>query len=303
MKIISPEMLEKIESNIFPAAHKAVENWKIYPWHTRGSGIDTWQPNSSQALSIDVFGTIMAFEKAEARDAVMNAIAAELGMEPDRDWEIELEWMDEENHLNEPRQTQIDVAAQSSKNLILMECKFTEQDGGSCSQVKPLPKGEFKGIRQCNGSYKEQANPVDGSKARCALTAKGIRYWDAIPEIFDFDSGTDYAECPFKGGWFQWMRNLALCHELAKACNRHGKAIVVYVDSSHMPFKQKMASGDWAEFLKALKKKTLLSTLSYQRVLELGAEALKPFVDERQAWEGLKKHVQDKVAKAESARL
>jgi hypothetical protein len=49
------------------------------------------------------------------------------------------------------------------------------------------------------------------------LTAKGIRYWDVIPRVFDYDADASYIECPFAGPWFQWMRNLTLCHEAAGA--------------------------------------------------------------------------------------
>jgi hypothetical protein len=88
---------EKLEFNFFPAAHQAIigfgGSWDSYPWHGSRGGIDTWQANFSQALSIDVFGTIKAFENRFARDAVMNAIAAELGTEPDQGWDISLEWI------------------------------------------------------------------------------------------------------------------------------------------------------------------------------------------------------------------
>jgi hypothetical protein len=242
-----------------------------------------------------VFGAIKVFRDQAARDAVMNGLAAELGIATDQGWEIALEWTDKnKNVLNEPRQTQVDVKAQAQKSLIIMECKFTEQDGGSCSQVKPLQKGKYKGICQCDGSYRVQTNPVNGKEECCALTAKGIRYWDLIPEIFEFDSNKEYPECPFKGGWFQWMRNLVLCRGLA-GNSLQPKVAVVYVDSPSMPFKQKMESGEWAKFLGTLKKKDFLSTLSYQRVLELGAEALRSFPAERQTWENLKLHFQQKI--------
>jgi hypothetical protein len=299
-KPIDPAMRKQVESNIFHAAHRAIPDWETYPWHTRSGGIDAWQPNSSQALSIDVFGTLRAFENQAARNAVMNAIAERLGLEPDHGWKIDLEWMDDKNGLKEPRRTQVDVRAQGQKNLILMECKFTEQDGGSCSQVNPLQKGEHKGKRQCTGAYRLQTNPVNGREARCALTAKGIRYWDLIPEIFNFDSRQEYDKCPFKGGWFQWMRNLALCAELARANPLRPKVVVVYVDSAHMPFKRKIDSGEWEGFVGALKTKKILSILSYGQVLELGEIALEPFDAERLIWKDLKKHVEDKVSRVES---
>jgi len=297
---MDPAIRKRIESNIFHAAHRAIEVWDEYPWHTREGGIDTWQPNSSQALSIDVFGTLKAFENPLARDAVMNTLASELGMESDHGWEIKLEWKDDRNHLNEARRTQVDVRAKGQKNLILMECKFTEQDGGSCSQVNPLHKGKHKGQRQCNGAYKRQINPVNERESECALTAKGIRYWELIPEIFIFDRRQEHDECPFNGGWFQWMRNLVLCAEIAKTNNLQPKVLVVYVDSPLMPFRQKIDGGDWISFLNVLKKRTLLSTLSYRQVLELGIIALEPHDTERDIWEDLRKHVQSKVTSVES---
>ena len=298
MKTLDATLRKNLEANIYAGAHKAIiessGSWDEYPWHSGRKGIASHQVNSSQALSIDVFGTVKSSFNQAARDAVMNALAAELGMKPDQGWEIGLEWIDCNNCLREPRQTQVDVKAQARNSLILMECKFSEQDGGSCSQVKPLQKGKYKGICQCNGSYRVQTNPVGGQKAKCALTAKEIRYWDLIPQIFEFDSRQQYEKCPFRGGWFQWMRNLVLCRELA-GNSLQPKVAVVYVDSPSMPFKQKMESGDWAKFLGTIKKKDLLSTLSYQRILELGAEALRSFPTERQTWEELNLHVQHKI--------
>jgi hypothetical protein len=67
-----------------------------------------------------------------------------------------------------------------------------------------------------------------------------------------------------------------------------------------LPFKKKIESGEWAEFLCTLKKKDLLGTLSYQRVLELGAAALNPFSTEQQTWDELKRQVQHKIISVES---
>jgi len=290
---------QEIEKNIFSASHLAIKDWDRYPWHRHGKQITTGWPNSSQALSIEVFGTLKALQNQLARDAVMNALVVELGMESDHDWAIDLEWMDNRNRLNEPRRTQVDVKAQGQKNLILMECKFTEQDGGTCSQVKPFRKGVGKGKRQCDGAYRVQINSVNGQMGSCALTVKGIRYWDLIPEVFNFDRHQEYEECPFKGGWFQWMRNLVLCQELARQ-GLQPKVAIVYVDSPSMPFKRKMVGGELDKFLWTLKNKALLNTLSYQRILELGAEALSTFETERRVWEALGLHVHNKIKLVES---
>ena len=54
---------------------------------------------------------------------------------------------------------------------------------------------------------------------------------------------------------------------------------------------------DWE---KTLKNKALLNTLSYQRILELGAEALSTFETERRVWEALGSHVHNKIKLVES---
>jgi hypothetical protein len=298
--LINSNIRKKIEANIFYAAHPAIDDWGSYLWHSRNGLIDTHQPNSSQALSMDVFGTLKAFKNRAACDSVMNAIAAEMGIERDYNWMIDLGWMDKENSLKEPHRTQVDVKAQGQKNVFIMECKFTEPDAGSCSQVKSLSNGKHKGKRQCNGAYRQQINPANGRQAKCALTAKGIRYWELIPEIFNFDNHQEYDECPFKGGWFQWMRNLVLCSELARLNNLHGKTFVVYVDSPRMPFRKIMDSGEWEKFLGTLKKKSLLGTISYGQILEFGQEALKPFKNEQKVWGTLRNHVLSKIMRVES---
>ena len=50
---------KSIADNIFPAAHDAIEDWDSFLWHQDNNNqIDTWKINSSQAMVIDVFGSI-----------------------------------------------------------------------------------------------------------------------------------------------------------------------------------------------------------------------------------------------------
>ena len=50
---------EAIKKNLFPASHAAISDWNKFPWHRDRHGvIQTYKPASSQALAIDVFGTI-----------------------------------------------------------------------------------------------------------------------------------------------------------------------------------------------------------------------------------------------------
>jgi hypothetical protein len=210
-----PSRYASILANLFPAAHAAVQPMTGFRWHSAaGERYDTWKVQSSQALAIDVFGTL---KNLPNRVAVLDRLAGELGLPAGGPWDVHLEWHDPENHLREKQPTWVDAVARSPRALILFEGKFTEGDGGSCSQTQPLRTGRRKGLRQCTGGYMWQVNPANGREARCALTAKGLRYWDVIPRVFDYDAGQSYFECPFAGPWFQWMRNLTLCHEAAGA--------------------------------------------------------------------------------------
>jgi hypothetical protein len=47
-----------IRMNIFPGARPAIADWTDFRWHSTSAGVDSHQPNSSQALAIDVFGTL-----------------------------------------------------------------------------------------------------------------------------------------------------------------------------------------------------------------------------------------------------
>ena len=65
---------DKIKRNLFPAAHSAVEPWDEFRWHTdRGGECDTDKDNSSQALAIDVFGTL---SQIKSRHHIFNEILA-----------------------------------------------------------------------------------------------------------------------------------------------------------------------------------------------------------------------------------
>lgn len=219
--------LDKIRTNIFPPAWEAITDPVRFPWHTDKSGRpQTWKSHSSQALAIDLFGTLKTSSQA-VRDRFMNQLAAELGVRSGGPWKVDLEWLDPRNRLKEPRRTQIDAIAWGLNATVVFECKFTET-GGPCSQPKRIAEGSNIGKRQCDGCYRTQVNPVNGITAKCALTGKGIRYWEIIPKVFELDAAATYRPCPFAGPWFQWMRNIALCYEIAREEARDAALAVVY---------------------------------------------------------------------------
>jgi hypothetical protein len=129
--------LQAIKANLFPASHAAISNWDTFPWHKYMGQIQADKPLSSQALAIDVFGTIKV---SRERDYILGELAQRCGVPSDGPWTLELEWTDPDNLLRESRPTQIDALAFGRRAILVVECKFTEA-GGSCSQVRPRKNG------------------------------------------------------------------------------------------------------------------------------------------------------------------
>jgi len=100
---------QRIRANLSPVAIPAVEPWQDFPWHSSARGdYDTHKTHSSQALAIDVFGTL---REAQSKDAIINALAERPGLPPSQNWQIHLEWGDPDNLLGERRPSQIDAVA------------------------------------------------------------------------------------------------------------------------------------------------------------------------------------------------
>jgi hypothetical protein len=250
---IDPAVIAAFQKNIFQGAHAAIGDWDAFPWHRGDGGVyQTSKPQSSQAIGIDVFGTLQAMDEAD-RNASLDAIAISLGVPGGGPWSIYLEWCDCERRLKELTPTQVDAVARGRKALIFFEVKFTETDGGGCSQVRKLTKGVHAGKVQCSGHYQTQTNPVNQIESRCALSGKGISYWDTIPRVFKYGSELDSNPCPFKGPWFQWMRNLVLCHEVAQANDLRPAFVVAYADAPGLPVAEKARKDEWRVLLDALR--------------------------------------------------
>jgi hypothetical protein len=227
--------LTAIKANLFPESHASIGDWDKFPWHrdTKGA-IDTDKLHSSQALAIDVFGSIKV---SDDRDRILAALARTCGLPDDGPWKLELEWLAPRELLGEPRPTQVDAIALGQRAILLIECKFTEPSG-ACSQPNPR-----RGLRQCDGNHAMQLNPLNGKTARCALAPKGVRYWKFIPGIFGLDAEKDYRPCPFRGEAYQWMRNVTLAHALGSAKEVKTAVMVAYADASIFPTARKVRAG------------------------------------------------------------
>lgn len=286
----------RLERNIFPPAHQACEPWDTFPWHTgRGGAIDTHVTHSSQALAIDVFGTIKTSSDC---DAILDALATNLGVPTGRPWEITLEWRARPSLLNEPRPTQVDVYAENPHSVILFTCQFTEQDGGACSQTV-----RRNGSAPCNGHYAQQANRVIDMTSRCALSEQDIQYWDIIPKVFHLDAQTDYHPCPFAGPAYQWMRTLVVAYKVARQKNKQPAVVIVYADSADLPMAQKVKAPEWSAFTRTVRQDQVqFHVRSYQEILTCAQEASREGSGADTVWIELQEWVNKKILRGNKHR-
>lgn len=271
MKPLTSSEILAIEANLFPSARPIVRSRPEFPWHRdRGGVVTASQLASSQALAVDFFGTI---DGLASRDAIVSAWMADLLLPFTGPWKLDLEVLVPRPLLGEPRPTQVDAVATGSDGFVLFECKFTEPDGGGCSQLNPIADGPHRGVQQCNGNFTDQINPVTGLRSRCALTGKGIRYWELVPDVLSIDVTREHRPCPFAGGWYQWMRNLVAAR--AMGCDRGLRSafVVTFTDGPY-PMARKVTSDDWVQ-LNALAdgRAVPFRTISYQRLQAIAMSA------------------------------
>jgi len=273
-KALTPAEIESAEENLFRSARGIVREKPEFPWHRDQFGaITASREESSQALAVSFFVTI---ESLRSCDAIFARWNKHFELEYAGPWKLYPEYTVPKSLLGEPRPTQIDVLAEGGGGLILFECKFTEKDGGGCSQPNPLADGAHKGQRQCNGNYEEQVNPINDIRARCALTGKGIRYWDLVPEVMNVDARIDHIKCPFKGGTYQWMRNLVAARALSRSLDRPSAFVLVYADGA-FPIAEKLRRPDWSGFLDSIRGRAVpFRSASYQQLLALAVDEATP---------------------------
>ena len=179
---------ESVTKNIFCKSRKIIDELEDSKWHrNQNKVIDTNVVHSSQALALDVFGFL---KYTDSKDLIINNVFNVT----DSNWNVIFEFTDKDL-LNETTSTQIDVILESEKYIITIECKFTEPDGGNCSQTS---KDKKTNLQQCSGNYEMQVNPKNNIKSFCALSGKGIKYWDFISEIYGINKNVPLKPCPFK---------------------------------------------------------------------------------------------------------
>lgn len=261
------ELRRKVEQNIFHKSRLSVEPWERFRWHPSDKACDTWKIRSSQALSIDVFG-YLKHAPEKVRTAACNLLAELAGIRKADNWRIELEWRDPCRLLRESgHPTQIDALLESDDSMLFIECKFTENQAGTCSQTRQISKGAHRGMVQCSGSYMMQMNPANGRESHCALTGKGIRYWGNVPKVMKVDPITDYQVCPFKGSRYQWMRNLTTAYAVADHRRKRAALWVVYADANDLSLANEVHSDRWTQLCEMMTGEVPLRAISYQAFL------------------------------------
>jgi hypothetical protein len=106
----------------------------------------------------------------------------------------------------------------------------------------------------------------------CALTAKGVRYWEYIPDVLGVRADVVHAVCPFAGGAYQWMRNLVAAHALTQSLGRPHAFVIAYADGPFaMP--RKVKSKAWREFKAGLAGAVELREVSFQSLIVAARQA------------------------------
>ena len=171
---------------------------------------------SSQALAQSILGNLTI----SGNMSLLNEIKGEDGQPIFGEMQINFgnfSFEKKVTHLGEPRSTSLDALI-SGIHPIAIECKFTEQEMGSCSRPHLLPAASNYQEAHCNGCHERQR----GRKSRCSLTEIGVRYWEFIPQVFLWPNDADLNPCPLDDN-YQLVRNL-----LAVAVNPDGSVSTRY---------------------------------------------------------------------------
>jgi hypothetical protein len=286
---------QRVRSNIFKAAWPVALALPRTAWHTNDDGkIDADVVNSSQSIAIDIFGTL---KQSNERSTLLNALASDLGLPENQHWNVEIEHKIEPNVLGEHRRTQIDAFAEGPNSFFVIECKFTEAGGGACSQPNPIADGPHKGLRQCNGRYELQVNPANGKRGFCALTEKGIRYWQHIPALFALSDVGSHSPCPFSGENYQWMRNIVLCAALSTHRRVPGGFILAFAARAGLSMSDKVASGAWSSMLRLRSQSAVpVRAISFQELVAR-AQSLMTSPESQAVWRKLGSWIDDKITR------
>mgnify|MGYP000935015871 CR=1 FL=1 len=219
--------------------------------------------NSSQALALSVFGNLVLHNASDVLTGLTDGDGNNLfGLSP-----ITLENFSLEHKidfLGERRRTSLD-AFLSGAQRVAIECKYTEQEFGTCRRPKLSPGEDEFQQEHCNGSYEYQAGRVE----RCPLTISGVRYWEFVPGLFKFGNADDHKPCPLNKN-YQLVRNIlaiGLQEEDTQISLEKGHVVVVYDERNPAFQKGGGAVDSYLETKSALKNPQMLRKCSWQMII------------------------------------
>ena len=219
---------------------------------------------SSQALAQSVFGAIRAFDRLDLLKDVIAECGRPAFFYDRRNWVMSFEY--EVVGLNEPSPTEVDVLLSRPDQQVAIECKFLENEFGTCSRTD----NSYPPEKHCDGNYSFQ----NGRRHRCALTEIGIRYWEHLPRLFNWSSGRDHEPCPF-GATFQLARNaLAATMTIERDPIPAKRHVLAVYDARNPAFRQGgKADSQWQHAVGACLHQGLFRRLTWQRLLASVANA------------------------------
>lgn len=182
--------------------------------------------SSSQALALSVFGNLQNTGHLELLKGLKCEDGYPFSIEEDLPHSsVVLEHS--VRTLGEPRPTSIDVMLSGRSSQVLIECKLTEPEVGTCSRPRLRQNDSAYQEQWCDGNYRQQMRRTE----RCPLTELGVQYWRYIPEYFRWNPDADLVPCPLNKN-YQLVRNvLALrsIHERTMSL-QSGHVVLVYDD-------------------------------------------------------------------------
>ncbi len=219
--------------------------------------------NSSQALAQSVFGNLAVYDSLQILSKIKDDDGLDLfGKAKITSENFVMEY--KVNYLGEPHPTSLDGFV-SGKYRVAIECKFTEQDIGTCSRPRLTKSDSNYESSYCDGSYKVQGN----RKNRCSLTESGVLYWSYIPSLFEWKSDTDICTCPVNRN-YQLVRNILAAGVNAEGdvSEKNGHAVFIYDDRN--PAFQNDGAGlnAYLETKKVLRKPSMLRKCSWQHIVK-----------------------------------
>jgi hypothetical protein len=166
-------------------------------------------------------------------------------------------------YLGEQRSSSVDVRIQGDYGLSI-ECKFMEADVGTCSRPRLTERDANFEEDHCDGSYTVQRR----RQGRCSLTSGGAKYWQFLPQLFDWPADEDRTPCPFSGV-YQLARNVmaSTVRDDGVLVPDQGHAVLVYDSRNPSCIAQGRIAQAYSRMRQELRRAAHIRKCSWQTLL------------------------------------